>query len=85
LDGKFFFSGKTKINRRGIVKRFDNPALLKSGFKFIVPISFFDDGSNPAVRIFALSHQGIASEIHYRGRYKHGKKKRGLSVIIDRK
>ena len=84
LDGKFFFSGKTERNRRDIVKRFNNPAFLKSGFKFIVPISFFNDGSNPEVRIFALSKQGIASEMHYPGRYKHAKKKRGLSVVIDR-
>jgi len=85
LDGKFFFSGKTTINRRDIVKRFNNPALLKSGFKFIVPISFFRDETNPEVRIFALSKQGIASEVHYPKRYKQRKKKSSLSVATDGK
>ncbi len=80
LDGKFFFSGKTEINRRDIVKHFDNSALLKSGFKFTVPISFFDSGTDQAVRIFALSRDGVACELRYPGRYKHQKKKIGLSV-----
>jgi hypothetical protein len=85
LDGKFFFSGKTEINRRGIVKHFNNTALLRSGFKFIVPTSFFDDGSNPEVRIFALSKQGIASELRYPKRYRRGKNQDRLSVATDGK
>jgi len=74
LEGKFFFSGTTKINRRDIVKHLFNPTLLTSGFEFMFPISRLNGRANPEIRIFALSKNGIASELHYPKWYRWAKK-----------
>ena len=54
-------SGKPTVFRRDIAKRFNVPQLFLSGFKINVPSSVLK-GRKP-VRVLALSHDGVASEI----------------------
>ncbi|MBW2049658.1 MAG: hypothetical protein JRJ09_14180, partial [Deltaproteobacteria bacterium] len=66
-SGRVLFSGWS-------VKHLFNPTLLTSGFEFMFPISRLNGRANPEIRIFALSKNGIASELHYPKWYRWAKK-----------
>ena len=74
LDGQFFFSGRTDINRPDVAKYLKNPALKKTGFKFDLTFSAPNDASGPEFRLFAVSKKGVASELIYPKGYQWGKK-----------
>jgi hypothetical protein len=80
-NGKSLFSGPTRQHRLDIRKAFQDPALDRTGFKFVCPLSLFGNSRNPKVRIFALSKDGIASELNYSKGRKHRKK--GFMASID--
>jgi len=63
LNGNFFYSGSSNRKRPDVVKVFDSAALLRAGFQYSFPLSLFNDIGDSKVRIFALSKQGVASEI----------------------
>ena len=73
INGEFFFSGKTGVNRPDVAKYYNDPDLQKAGFEFVVPFSIFKDKDNPEVRFFAIKG-GVASELYYPKGYKWGKK-----------
>lgn len=80
-NGKSLFSGTTRQHRLDIRKAFQNPALDRTGFKFVCPLSLFGNSRNPKVRIFALSEDGLASELNFFKGRKHRKK--GFLASID--
>ena len=65
------------VSRRDLVEAFDSPALEKAGFRVVLPGSLFDH-PRPTVRVFAISSEGLASELRYRREYSDGNKKRRL-------
>jgi len=73
-DGEFFYSGRCNLDRPDLVKAFDNVALQRAGFSYLFPSSVFKDITNSEVRIFAVSKEGVASELNYPKGYKLGKK-----------
>ena len=74
LDGRFFYAGKTGVDRPDVAKYLKNPALKKAGFKFDLTFVFPNDTPSPEVRLFALSKKGAASELIYPKGYQWGKK-----------
>ncbi|MFQ5964292.1 MAG: sulfatase-like hydrolase/transferase [Candidatus Scalinduaceae bacterium] len=76
VNGKFFYSGHTDVYRRGVAKLFTNNALQWSGFRYEFPLAQFKDRSYNEVRFFAVSKNGVASELNYHKGYKWGKKKK---------
>jgi len=74
-NNKFVFSGRTGVLRPDVAKHLNNNALLKSGFSFDLPVSLFKDISNSDIRFFAVSKDGVASELNYYKDYKWRKKK----------
>ena len=62
VDGKQVFSGVTSRNRPDIVRHFGNPNVLASGFRFNVPKAVLD-GHAMKIRMFAVSRDGVASEL----------------------
>ena len=74
VNGRFFYSGKCNLDRPDVAKAYTNPALRKSGFKYIFPLSSFEDLANCEVRIFFVTKKGLASEVIYPKGYKWGMK-----------
>jgi len=72
-DGEFLYSGRTNMNRPDVAKAFDNPALKSAGFKYRFPLSLFKNIADAEVRIFAVSMEGLATELIYPDDYKWGK------------
>jgi len=73
-NGKFIFSGTTNIDRPDVAKHLKNPALLRTGFKFVIPLSVIDVANGSEVRVFAASKKGTASELIYPKEYRWGRK-----------
>ena len=42
---------------------------LLSGFQFVLPLGIFSDLGNSNVRLYAVSEQGVASELGYLDNY----------------
>lgn len=74
LDEKLVYSGKTDRERPDVAQHFKNSSLKMTGFKFMVPTHFFTGEVNPELRIFAVSKEGVATELKYPKNYKWGKK-----------
>ena len=70
LNGRFFYAGKTHVNRPDVAKYLKNPDLTKTGFKFELLSSFPEDNPSPVIRVFAVSKDGKASEFRYPKGYK---------------
>ncbi|MCH8331865.1 MAG: hypothetical protein IH946_10900 [Bacteroidetes bacterium] len=64
-DGENIYTGKTNVNRDGVVRLYGSKALT-AGFKFALPLTVFKDKkiNNLKVRFFAVSN-GVASELNY--------------------
>lgn len=72
VDGKFLYSGRTHVDRPDLVKAYGNAALHTAGFNYAFPLQMFN--GNPQVRLFAVSKNGVASELNYpRGNQLGGK------------
>jgi hypothetical protein len=70
---KFLHSGRADIDRPDVAKHFDNPALERTGFKFVLPLSLLKDTASSEVRFFAVLND-VASELVYTKDYSWGKK-----------
>ena len=69
VDGEANHEGHTVVSRADVAKLFDTPALEQAGFGVILPASAFERNPPPVVRVFAISANGVASELHYRPEY----------------
>ena len=65
VDGEFFYSGRTNVDRPDVVKAYGNLALESAGFRYTLPLGSFRNIANSEVRVFALSKNGVASELKY--------------------
>jgi len=74
VNGKSVYSGHCNADRPDVAKAFDNVALQKAGFNYFFPSSVGNDITNSEMRIFAVSKEGVASELHYPKGYKWDKK-----------
>jgi hypothetical protein len=74
-NGEFLYSGRTKVERPDVVKAYGNAALLWSGFDYGFPLSLFEDIANAEIRLFAVSKNGVASELKYPKGYMWRKKR----------
>ena len=78
VDGEFFYSGKTNVARPDVVKAYKNTALHGAGFDYTFPVGSFKDMTDAEIRLFAVSKNGVASELNYPQGYQWGKKSRGM-------
>ena len=66
LNGQAKHKNLTIVSRPDVSERFDVPALMKSGFKIVVPKPSVEGPTALEVRVFAISLEGVASELRYR-------------------
>ena len=79
MNGKFLYSGRTEKDRPDVAKHFNNPALRKTGFNFVLPLSLLEDTASPEIRFFAVLND-VASELNYPKGYEWGKNEFKVSV-----
>jgi hypothetical protein len=73
LDGKLIYSGRTDIARPDVAKHYGKPAIRQAGFGYLLPSHLFSvDGVE--ARFFAVSKNGVASELYYPKGYKWRRK-----------
>ena len=76
------YAGRCNELRPDVAKAFgNNSALQGSGFKYLLPMPLFKDVSDPEVRVFAISKEGVACELYYPKGYKRGEN--GPSIPAD--
>ena len=66
LNGQAKHENLTRASRRDLSERFDVPALRKAGFKVVVRKPSVEGPAALEVRVFAISLEGVASELRYR-------------------
>ena len=49
-----------------------SPSLYQAGFRIVLPGYIFNRAPPPVVRVFAISANGVASELRYRSVYEDG-------------
>jgi hypothetical protein len=69
VNNQFFFSSKPYMQRPDIVEWLKNLAFEYSGFYYTFQRSSFPHSPDLDVRFFALSQDGVASELHYEKGY----------------
>jgi len=74
VDGEFFYSGRTNSERPDVAKFYGNSALQMAGFDYDLPLKSFRNSTNPKVRFFAVSKNGVASELNYPARERSRRK-----------
>ena len=62
-NGQFIFSGEGNKSRRDIARKYGNPELKRSGFKYSFPATVFQNPQSGQMRTFAISATGMASEL----------------------
>ena len=72
VDGEADHSKHTVVSRADLVEGFKAPLMEQAGFDVILPSYIFDRDPPPAVRVFAISSTGVASELRYRTKYENG-------------
>jgi hypothetical protein len=72
-NGEFLYSGENNRNRPDVAKVYGKAA-LQSGFSFTLPLTLFKDLNNSDVSLFAISKDGMASELSYHKEYEWRKK-----------
>jgi hypothetical protein len=70
IKGKFFYSGHNGVYKPDVVKVFGNDALKWAGFVYQFPLEPFKGLYYPDVRFFAISKDGVASELNYNKKYR---------------
>jgi hypothetical protein len=65
VDGRFHHAGSPDLARPDVAERHGRQ-LLRSGFQFMLPIAAAPADQEPAVRTFAISRRGTASELPLR-------------------
>jgi len=63
VNGDFLYSGPCNRDRPDVVEHFGDKALKRSGFQYMFPLRLVKDIDNAEVRVFAVSKDGVASEI----------------------
>ena len=71
VNGKFLHAGRPNRDRPDVAGAFHEAALEKAGFSFMFPLKWAREKDNPNVRFFAVSKNGVASELHYPEEYKY--------------
>lgn len=64
-NGKSRFSGRTDMARPDVADYFGNAALRGAGFSYALPRQWVEGGDNVEIRVFAVSREGVASELTY--------------------
>ena len=66
-NGTVIYAGPPSLERPDVAIHFGDDALTKSGFALSVPASALGEGdpADAEVRVFALSREGLASELVY--------------------
>ena len=72
VDGLANHERHIASSRPDVVKYHEAPSLEQAGFRVVLPTPIFDRDPAPVVRVFAISRQGTASELHYRHEYVDG-------------
>ena len=72
VDGLANHERHITSRRPDVVKYHKAPSLEQSGFRVVLPTPIFDRAPPPVVRVFAISRQGTASELHYHHEYVDG-------------
>ena len=67
-----------RLRRPDVAKAFKTDALVDAGFRVSVPASALDRHPLSVVRVFAISSEGVASELRYHPEYDDGTGKRQL-------
>ncbi len=78
VDGEADHHRHTVVSRSDLVEGFNAPSLEQAGFRVSLPSHIFEQNSLPEIRVFAVSLQGVASELRYRPEYTDGSRKRRL-------
>lgn len=65
VDGEFLYSGRTSAEQPDMAKVYGNAALQMAGFDYTFPLESFKNIPNSKVRFFAVSKNGVASELNY--------------------
>jgi hypothetical protein len=79
VNGKVAYSGSTFIERPDVVKHYKKRGVLQAGFRYAIPSHLFGGLEHPEVRLFAISNNGLASELHYPKGYKWAKLRGGIA------
>jgi hypothetical protein len=74
VNEKFFYAGWTNSERLDVTEALDDDALKRAGFSYKFSWKDLKDTENLEVRVFAVSRQGVATELIYPEGYKWGKK-----------
>lgn len=72
VNQKCFYVGQCNLDRPDVAKAYDNPVLVKSGFRYSFPLSSFKNRDDAEVRIFQISKRGTAAELIYPKGYRLG-------------
>lgn len=72
-NGEFFFAGQTHVDRPDVAEAYKNAALQKVGFHYGFPEQLFEGAENVELSFFAVSKEGVASELIYPAGYRWGK------------
>ena len=66
LNGEAKHKNLTIVSRHDVSKHLDAPALMKAGFMVVVPKPAVEGPAALEVRVFAISSEGLASELRFR-------------------
>ena len=72
VDGEANHEPPTSLRRLDVGKFFRVTSLRRAGFQVVLPVSVFDQDPAPVVRVFAISRDRVASELHYDPEYLDG-------------
>lgn len=72
VDGEMRYQGPTNRERPDVVKAHEDEAIRGAGFRYTLPLEYLGDPTHSEMRIFALSDDGVASEVLYSKGYSWG-------------
>ena len=78
VNGEANHDTHTVVRRPDVAAHFEAPPMGQAGFHVNLRSFSFEQGSAPAIRVFAISERGVASELNYRPEYDDGCRKRRL-------
>ena len=78
VDGEADHYRHTAVSRSDLVEAFRAPSLEQAGFRVSLPSHIFERDPPPEVRVFAVSSEGVASELRYGPECDDGSWKRRL-------
>jgi hypothetical protein len=75
VNGEFIYSGRTNTRREDVAEIYGKE-LLMSGFTYVLPVDLFVNEIDMEVSFFAVSEEGVASELLYLQGYQWAGKNR---------